>query len=39
MMSLLDGPSIETAVKECVDRSTVAVHLVGSVYGIVPEAA
>jgi len=35
----LSGPQLEAAVKECLERCTVAVHLVGSVYGLVPEAA
>jgi class 3 adenylate cyclase len=35
----LSAPQLEVLVKEYLDRSDVAVHLVGSVYGLVPEQA
>jgi class 3 adenylate cyclase len=33
----LSGPQLEAAVRDCIQRCTASVHLVGSVYGLVPE--
>jgi serine/threonine protein kinase len=35
----LSGPQLEATVRECLDRSSLAIHLVGSLYGLVPEEA
>ncbi|NIQ59513.1 MAG: hypothetical protein GWN71_41060, partial [Gammaproteobacteria bacterium] len=35
----LVGPQLESAVRDCLERCVLSIHLVGSVYGLVPEGA
>ena len=35
----LNGPELESAVIDCLNRSQMAIHFVGSLYGLIPEEA
>lgn len=35
----LNGPELEKAMSDCLERCSLSIHLIGSVYGLIPEEA